>query len=183
MSVWANWELPRTLISRLYRPFSFATSLATFPYATACRPAWARRVGRHCRCRQVGQHRSRGRRGVLRNRPPVRPFRCWRSQEAQNGLFWGPGWRKPGWNPPIQGVQVHTEDESKSKMKIPARLLLAACGVIRRAPPGQETTPAMTQGRHKASTPPWVDRKSIAHPAPGAPLIVNRSPRSREPRG
>ena len=23
-----------------------------------------------------------------------------------DGLFWGPGWRKPGWNPPIQGVQV-----------------------------------------------------------------------------
>ncbi len=49
----------------------------------------------------------------LRNRPPVRPFRCWRSQEGQNGLFRGPGWRNPGWNPPIQGVQVHTEDESK----------------------------------------------------------------------
>ncbi len=29
--------------------------------------------------------------------------------------FLGPGWRKPGWNPPIQGVQVHTEDESKSQ--------------------------------------------------------------------
>ncbi len=32
--------------------------------ATACRPAWAGRVGRYCRCRQVGQHRSRGLRGV-----------------------------------------------------------------------------------------------------------------------
>ncbi len=29
--------------------------------------------------------------------------------------FLGPGWRKPGWNPPIQGMQVHTEDESKSQ--------------------------------------------------------------------
>ncbi len=37
------------------------------------------------------------------------------SQEGQNGLFWGPGWRKPGWNPSIQGVQVYTEDESKSQ--------------------------------------------------------------------
>ena len=32
--------------------------------ATACPPAGARRVGRHYRCRQVGQHGIRGWRGV-----------------------------------------------------------------------------------------------------------------------
>lgn len=32
----------------------------------------------------------------LRNRTPVRPCRFWRAQERQNGVFWSPGWRKPG---------------------------------------------------------------------------------------
>ena len=34
----------------------------------------------------------------------MRPFRCWRSQDGQNGLFWDPRWRKLGWNLPIRGV-------------------------------------------------------------------------------
>jgi hypothetical protein len=36
------------------------------------------------------------------------------SGRAERALL-GPGLRKPRWNPPIQGVQVHTEDESKSQ--------------------------------------------------------------------
>ncbi len=34
------------------------------------------------------------------------------SGRAERALL-GPGWRKPGWNPPIRGVQVHTEGASK----------------------------------------------------------------------
>ena len=36
------------------------------------------------------------------------------SGRAERALL-GPGWRKTGWNPPIRGVQVYTEDETEGQ--------------------------------------------------------------------
>lgn len=58
---------------------------------------------------EVHTQRVRRQTGRFRSFDPVLKV------EFQNGLFEGPGWRKPGWNPPIRGVQVYPEDESESQ--------------------------------------------------------------------